>query len=180
MPGDQQKLLDALPADVKQLVAGLGARLQAMVVTSPQAAEEELEEANASRRRTWGDQAVDVPVQRGDEAAVVAGFLECLLADCETGDVDRVALEEVPAPVGPEAERVERAREQLEDMSPALRARYEKRFMKHMRKTQRPSSDPAGAIRKIVVTVYFPNTFGRHQFLRVAENEYYLMPCSKR
>ena len=180
VPDKAQNRLAALPGDTRQLVVGLGARLQAMVVTDPQAAAEELEGSNASRRQMWGAQAVDVPIQRGEEAAVIASLVECLAADYNTGSVTRVAVEEVPAPVGGEVERVERARGQLEDMSPALRARYEKRFIKHMRKTGQGSPAASAAIRKVVVTVYFQNTFGRHHFLRVAESEYYFMPCSKR
>jgi len=180
VPDNAQSRLAGLPVDTRQLVAGLGARLQAMVLTDPVAAAEELEGSNASRRQMWGTQAVDVPIQRGQEAAVVASLIECLAADHNTGSVTRVAVEEVPAPVGAEVERVERAREQLEDKSPVLRARYEKRFIKHMRKAGQGSTAASAAIRKIVVTVYFQNTFGRHQFLRVAGSEYYFMPCSKR
>lgn len=38
----------------------------------------------------------------------------------------------------------------------------------------------SGGIRKVNIIVTFQDTFGRHEILRVSDDTYYLMPCSKR
>ncbi len=44
----------------------------------------------------------------------------------------------------------------------------------------RPSGEVAGAsaIRKLVITVYFPGAFGKHEIMRVGDDEYVGMPCT--
>lgn len=173
-------LLAELPAETRQMLAPLSTRLDAMVVTLVASAEEELEASNASRKQVWGDQVVAVPIRRGSGPEIVTALLECVVGDYKTGNVTRVAVEEVSAPSSAEAERVDRARHQLADVSPLVRADYEKRLIKQMRKTGKAGGQPAGGIRKINVTVYFHNTFGRHEILRVGDGRYFLMPCTKR
>lgn len=175
-----EALLATLSVETREMLAPLATRINSMVLTSAANAEAELEARNISRRQIWGDQAVSMPIRRGSAVEIVTALLECVVADYKTGNVSRVSVEEVPAPAPGESERVERANHQLADMSPALRARYEKRFIKHMRRTEHGSDQPSDNIRKISVTVYFQETFGRHEILRIDQNNYLFMPCTKR
>jgi hypothetical protein len=177
---DPEELLAALPAETTRLLKGLPARLDAMVLTPSMSARAELEERNVSRRKIWGDQAVDVPIPQGDATKAMIALLQCLVTDHRLAEVTRVAVEEVPAPAPSEAGQVERARQQLEHMSPALKARYEKKLIKHMRKKDHTGTPSNGGIRKIVVTVYLRETFARHEILRIADDQFHVMVCAKR
>jgi hypothetical protein len=179
-----ETLQKSLPIEVGQKLAALRDQLPKLVITPQKEAREELEARNLSRRQVWGAQAATVPITRGLADEVFYALLNCVAADFNNSGAASCGIEEVPAPsTEQESEQVARAREQFQpDMDPRLKAYYEKRLVKHMKK-QKPGKGQTAAptrIRKLVVTVYFRETFGRHEILRVDDDSYYLMPCSIR
>jgi hypothetical protein len=177
-------LQKSLPVEASQKLTGLREKLPKLIITPEKEAREELEARNLSRKQVWGAQAATVPITRGLADEVIYALLNCVAADFNNSGATSCQIEEVPAPsTEQESEQVARAREQFQpDMDPRLKAYYEKRLVKHMKK-QKPGKGQTAAptrIRKLVVTVYFRETFGRHEILRVDDDSYYLMPCSIR
>jgi hypothetical protein len=177
-------LQKSLPIEVGQKLAALRGQLPKLVITPQKEAREELEAHNLSRRQVWGAQAATVPITRGLADEVFYALLNCVAADFNNSGAASCQIEEVPAPSNEqESGQVARAREQFQpDMDPRLKAYYEKKLVKHMKKQKSGKGQTAAPsrIRKLNVTVYFRETFGRHEILRVEDESYYLMPCSIR
>lgn len=165
-------LLQQLPDEAKRKMAALRSSLSSLTITPSEAAQKELDARNASRTAVWGDRAASIPVCSGSCDEVLADVLTCLVGDYRRATVSNLAVEQV-AQLGAQSGTTAR----LEELSPGARAKFEKKLAKHSRK-ERGSDATQTTYRKIVVTAYFSQTFGRHEFLRVGDNHYYSMRCT--
>ena len=176
-----EELSGSLPDEVWEQLTELQPSLTKMAVVAVRAADEQVDERNERLRQIWGDRAAPVQLVTGSAYDVLVGLFNCLAEDFGAGRAQRIAIERVAAPESEaESEHIERARQQFSpEMSPALRARYEKKLIQHVLKEGSPhqKSQSPSQIQQINVTAYFEETFAKHLIVRVDESNYCFMPC---
>jgi hypothetical protein len=177
---DLQSTFD--PGSRSKLVS-VRSRMTELVITSADKARDLLEATNRSRQRVWGDKAVQVPILYGAADSVFCALLECVVADYAGNEVASFSIEEIAVPeTDEETKRVESARGQMRpDLDADDMDYYEKKMMKHMRKRKdKDKTEVRSAVREMNLRVHFRQTFGDHRIIRVSQDEYYFLPCSKR
>jgi hypothetical protein len=144
------------------------ALLSTLTITDPVKGRSELEDHNTRRRTVWGDRAAILPVFTGLAAEVFGAIERCIADDFGLRGARELALEKVHA-----VEAGEATRERLDSMPAGYRKKIEKKLAAH--RGQDPGALP---VRKLVLTVSFEGSFGRHEVVRIGDTTYASMACS--
>jgi hypothetical protein len=168
-PGSQlDAILNPVPAAQREKLRTIRATLDALVLTDPDRAEAELNQHNISRRTVWGDQAAVIPIARGTADAALRVVYSCIANDFKLRQAREIQVEEIQAVLVSDS-----IQSKLDELTPGVRQAYETALAKNLEKTPITKR-----VRKIVISVYFPQAFGKHEIVRVAENEFLAMPCT--
>ena len=159
-----------IPATHREKLTLVRQRLTELTITDAQSAEKEFDEHNESRRTVWGDRAAIIPISHGSADTVFASIVECIADDFRLRGANDLAVEEVP-----DLEINAFTATQLDSLSPGQRSKFERKLAAHR---EGGVAEPGRNIRKVVVSVYFPGSFDRHEILRTSEADYAAMPCT--
>lgn len=165
------RALATLPAAVRARLAPLADELGDLVPTDEDRATAELEAHNQARRTVWGDQAAILPILRGRGEEVLAALFRCIAEDFRARGARDVAIERVES-LDPGTGTAQR----LEALPEGARAALERRIARHRRHAG--EQEGPGSTRKLILTVQFQGSFGRHELLRVGEEAFLGMACT--